>query len=592
MSVRQGEITNRRSDTCLDLNISKNFTPASNTLSLRIRTKTERSRKSSTQNVPSSAMARPSMCAVVETTSCTRARSLLGRVACSNGRMIFGCLVVWGYCLTSCLGLLMSPEPYPTGMNKPRDHAGGIITTKSHHDYRHGGPTNDAQRASDSEPYTKSQSDIGAFGKNSKVFLPVYLIPFSKESEVFLQARRFEKSDRNIKTSEAQTLPKSYMPQYLDPSLLKAKKDSLASQHTWSRESLGFASQPPKPFHEQPSSKDFPNSQDNTYSNTLELPSRGRNAQSLDFHHRDSSNHINVDSTILTKIASLTNISKKLGDAKKKQGHTHHKIFSIDKSSTKSDSKKIHKKISLSRERISANSEEYNRDLNRRLQDKSLSEEILPFLIQETVQKMQSRLEYLTSLTDDLNDHFEDEDGRDTERQAIKTEDLVIPAYLYSNNHTNPTQIPAKPLASKRGHLPQYKSFGKNNDAPNKDNPGKLQDQRNAEDGMLERDVMSAVVTALARGKVPEDMYFWRNVSRFLDSNAYLSRTRRSSYRSRYLRRRRLYSRNSSRYMARLRGMASIHYNHVRPCLRRDRYYCMNRGTCVFVAALDIKTCR
>lgn len=36
----------------------------------------------------------------------------------------------------------------------------------------------------------------------------------------------------------------------------------------------------------------------------------------------------------------------------------------------------------------------------------------------------------------------------------------------------------------------------------------------------------------------------------------------------------------------------SISYRHVQPCTYADRFYCMNGGTCVFVGALDIKTCR
>lgn len=36
----------------------------------------------------------------------------------------------------------------------------------------------------------------------------------------------------------------------------------------------------------------------------------------------------------------------------------------------------------------------------------------------------------------------------------------------------------------------------------------------------------------------------------------------------------------------------SISYRHVQPCEYSDRFYCMNGGTCVFVGALDIKTCR
>ncbi|XP_046575611.1 uncharacterized protein LOC124283664 [Haliotis rubra] len=39
-------------------------------------------------------------------------------------------------------------------------------------------------------------------------------------------------------------------------------------------------------------------------------------------------------------------------------------------------------------------------------------------------------------------------------------------------------------------------------------------------------------------------------------------------------------------------GPIDITYTHVVPCVYADRYYCLNGGTCVFVGALDLKTCR
>uniref|UniRef100_A0A0B7A7A2 EGF-like domain-containing protein n=1 Tax=Arion vulgaris TaxID=1028688 RepID=A0A0B7A7A2_9EUPU len=92
-------------------------------------------------------------------------------------------------------------------------------------------------------------------------------------------------------------------------------------------------------------------------------------------------------------------------------------------------------------------------------------------------------------------------------------------------------------------------------------------------------DVLAAVNKAVASRTVPRDAQFWRNVSSYLDSSDYLSRTRRSPDRKR--------KRNGHHFVH-----LSITYGHVMPCQHKDRFYCMNGGTCVFVGALDIKTCR
>nr|KAG5692498.1 hypothetical protein BaRGS_018703 [Batillaria attramentaria] len=62
-----------------------------------------------------------------------------------------------------------------------------------------------------------------------------------------------------------------------------------------------------------------------------------------------------------------------------------------------------------------------------------------------------------------------------------------------------------------------------------------------------------------------------------------LTRAKRS-YRS--------YGMNSRIRTQMLAHRLSISYRHVQPCDYADRFYCMNGGTCVFVGALDIKTCR
>ncbi|XP_059174182.1 uncharacterized protein LOC131954481 [Physella acuta] len=70
-----------------------------------------------------------------------------------------------------------------------------------------------------------------------------------------------------------------------------------------------------------------------------------------------------------------------------------------------------------------------------------------------------------------------------------------------------------------------------------------------------------------------------RNLSTYLGaSNFYLSRTRRSS--------------PTGKKKKNGRQRLFISFGHVSPCELKDRHFCMHGGTCVFVAALDIKTCR
>ena len=71
------------------------------------------------------------------------------------------------------------------------------------------------------------------------------------------------------------------------------------------------------------------------------------------------------------------------------------------------------------------------------------------------------------------------------------------------------------------------------------------------------------------------------------DLQGILSRPKRS-----YSRRRMSYGMNGRIRAQMLAHRLSISYRHVQPCSYKDRYYCMNGGTCVFVGALDIKTCR
>lgn len=90
--------------------------------------------------------------------------------------------------------------------------------------------------------------------------------------------------------------------------------------------------------------------------------------------------------------------------------------------------------------------------------------------------------------------------------------------------------------------------------------------------------VVEEVIKAVTARKVPKDTRFWQKLSEYLDSSSYRSRSRRSPEGRK---------RKGHRYLH-----LSITYGHVMPCEYKDRFYCMNGGTCVFVDALDIKTCR
>ncbi|CAL1542165.1 unnamed protein product [Lymnaea stagnalis] len=95
-----------------------------------------------------------------------------------------------------------------------------------------------------------------------------------------------------------------------------------------------------------------------------------------------------------------------------------------------------------------------------------------------------------------------------------------------------------------------------------------------------DQDVPAAVLKAVLTGSVPTDREFWQNLSSYLDSKPYLSRSRRNA--DDYM----------NQFRRKMRARLSITYGHVMPCEYQDRYYCMNGGTCVFVGALKLKTCR
>uniref|UniRef100_A0A0B7BBJ4 EGF-like domain-containing protein n=1 Tax=Arion vulgaris TaxID=1028688 RepID=A0A0B7BBJ4_9EUPU len=87
------------------------------------------------------------------------------------------------------------------------------------------------------------------------------------------------------------------------------------------------------------------------------------------------------------------------------------------------------------------------------------------------------------------------------------------------------------------------------------------------------------VIKAVTSRKIPKEAQFWRKVSAYLDSDDYLSRTRRNAA-------------SKKKHKGRRVMHVSITYGHVMPCEHKDRFYCMNGGTCVYVGALDIRTCR
>ena len=605
MTVRRLNNTNRRSDSYQSLDVNEKLKPTDNITSSGGLRANGSNGTSSAQNVRSAAMARPSPCAVVDVTSCTSTRTILGRVAPSSGRMILGCLVVWGYCLSSCLGLLLSPEPYPTGMTKPRDHAHGILIANTFQSHDKGSTSKNAQISSDKNLQTTHnhwQDDMESLIQNSKVHVTAKPLPSSKDKEMMQRKEARKNFSKSDKISTVPTKSNDDLALFTDPSMSRANKEPTgtpASHYGTQAKPLNIALKPPPLFHLQPS----------TDKSSKMIPPRGeKNLQSLDFYKRDSNNHIGDHKVhhSLGKDAIFLDISKTPADLKQNPENARHDTSSLENIRFDSKPSKDNHNIPSRNTDGSAKPRQSDGAFNIKTEDESVSGDNLSFLIQETVQKMQSRFDYLKYLQEDLevrgdesgDDEDEDASSENYSDKVMEFGNIMIPAYLNSNNSLiNDTHTPRHSLKIEHmetSDLNQYENHGKNDGLSRGDYPDKSRDQGDVEETVYESKVMSAVVKALALGKVPEDVYFWRNMSRLLDSNSYLSRTRRSPYRSRYLRRRRPrpYSRSSSRYVALLRARFAITYNHVRPCLRRDRFYCMNGGTCVFVVALDIKTCR
>uniref|UniRef100_A0A2C9LLL8 EGF-like domain-containing protein n=1 Tax=Biomphalaria glabrata TaxID=6526 RepID=A0A2C9LLL8_BIOGL len=89
----------------------------------------------------------------------------------------------------------------------------------------------------------------------------------------------------------------------------------------------------------------------------------------------------------------------------------------------------------------------------------------------------------------------------------------------------------------------------------------------------------TSMMEASDSGALSSDPEFWKTLSTYMDA-PYLTRIRRNAEE---------YKRE---FRQRMRARLSITYGHVMPCEYKDRFYCMNSGTCVFVGALKIKTCR
>ena len=101
--------------------------------------------------------------------------------------------------------------------------------------------------------------------------------------------------------------------------------------------------------------------------------------------------------------------------------------------------------------------------------------------------------------------------------------------------------------------------------------------------------VLSILLEATSLQTIPENLEFWKRVYAILENSNYLSRTKRSPRRGR---RRRPGYRYRARFLKHMRRQLMINYGHVTPCAWKDRFYCMNGGTCVMIGDLDIKTCR
>lgn len=189
-------------------------------------------------------------------------------------------------------------------------------------------------------------------------------------------------------------------------------------------------------------------------------------------------------------------------------------------------------------------------------------------LIHKTVKKMEGIINKRVS---QYNDVFDTDEAKTSEDISISSRDQNTDKGN-SNVHSKAYISASLEKAGSINHVTGEDQLEDNNP------DHKRRPETHLEDGDV-NDVTAAVIKAMASRTVPRDVQFWKNVSSYLDSSAYLSRTRRSPSRSR--------KRNGPQYVH-----LSITYGHVMPCEHKDRFYCMSGGTCVFVGALDIKTCR
>ncbi|GFN82324.1 gephyrin [Plakobranchus ocellatus] len=537
-------------------------------------------------------------------------------------RMILTCLVVWGYCLSNCFGLLLSPEPYPAGITKTTNHRSGMVVATGFLGRKHKYINDKIDTAStDMEPHTayvKLSAKLEPSGQNSRL-----LVPFNSLLSLGPHRKRTKILDRNKNPIKSQFEPKRSGFVYKHPS----KLTSSALQHNQS-DKLASQTSPPPQMHSVKNNY-MVNLQDRTRLSWL--PSGVRNMFSQKFLKRNLTHHIGLPkpkhSPFIKKDRIVKSNTKQLNSYVLKNGRTRHKASNVKQTQFKGVPSQISDATSFKNIDRPAKTQKDNGDDE--AEENFDTEETLRFLIQETAQKMQNRIDYLMSLDDehevtddDINFHSKGETSFSDESMDYK--DTAIPSYRNDkSNFLNNTKVAMNTLSPQKTdqHLRDLKTnyFGHYSNKvvsskaykqpPNKDHlrkpkvkleeqhhKRKAEEEERGEEGeegekeeknIYERDVMNAVLKAIASGKIPEDVHFWRNVSNLLDSTSYLSRTRRSSYW-----RRRTRTRNSRRFEARMRARFTIRYDHVRPCRRRDRYYCLNGGTCVFVVALDIKTCR
>ena len=108
--------------------------------------------------------------------------------------------------------------------------------------------------------------------------------------------------------------------------------------------------------------------------------------------------------------------------------------------------------------------------------------------------------------------------------------------------------------------------------------------------------ILNILLRATASQTVPENLDFWNKINDLLKDPVYLVRQRRSyrHHRRQHRRRQRMMRMRKFRLRMRqhIRRQLAITYGHVSPCPWRDRFYCMNGGTCVIIGDLDVKTCR